>query len=99
MARTKQTARKTTGGNRHPRKQLASAKRAETPAAPRVRKPHRYRPGTVSLREIRKEQKRTNLAIPKVNLARLARETAIDQSGELERIGTFNLGGGEPIRF
>ena len=30
-----------------------------------VRRPHRYRPGTVALREIRKFQKSTKLLIPK----------------------------------
>ena len=52
MARTKQTARKSTGG-KAPRKQLATkAARNAAPAAGGVRKPHRYRPGTVALREI-----------------------------------------------
>ena len=54
MARTKQTARKSTGG-KAPRKQLATkAARKSAPATGGVKKPHRYRPGTVALREIRK---------------------------------------------
>ena len=54
MARTKQTARKSTGG-KAPRKQLATkAARKSAPSAGGVKKPHRYRPGTVALREIRK---------------------------------------------
>ena len=58
MARTKQTARKSTGG-KAPRKQLATkAARKSAPASGGVKKPHRYRPGTVALREIRKYQKR-----------------------------------------
>ena len=58
MARTKQTARKSTGG-KAPRKQLATkAARKSAPATGGVKKPHRYRPGTVALREIRKYQKR-----------------------------------------
>ena len=53
MARTKQTARKSTGG-KAPRKQLATkAARKSAPATGGVKKPHRYRPGTVALREIR----------------------------------------------
>lgn len=57
MARTKQTARKSTGG-KAPRKQLAAkAARKSAPAAGGVKKPHRYRPGTVALREIRRYQK------------------------------------------
>ncbi|NXD33615.1 H3 protein, partial [Copsychus sechellarum] len=57
MARTKQTARKSTGG-KAPRKQLATkAARKSAPATGGVKKPHRYRPGTVALREIRRYQK------------------------------------------
>jgi len=45
MARTKQTARKSTGG-KAPRKQLATkAARKSAPASGGVKKPHRYRPG------------------------------------------------------
>ena len=57
MARTKQTARKSTGG-KAPRKQLASkAARKSAPSTGGVKKPHRYKPGTVALREIRRFQK------------------------------------------
>uniref|UniRef100_M3YBE3 Core Histone H2A/H2B/H3 domain-containing protein n=1 Tax=Mustela putorius furo TaxID=9669 RepID=M3YBE3_MUSPF len=53
MARTKQTARKSTGG-KAPRKQLATkAARKSAPATGGVKKPHRYRPGTVALRDLR----------------------------------------------
>jgi len=46
-ARTKQTARKSTGG-RAPRSQLATkAARKSAPATGGVKQPHRYRPGTV----------------------------------------------------
>ena len=59
--RTKQVARRSTGG-RAPRKVPAkAADRKSAPTAARksalntggVKKPHRYRPGTVALREIR----------------------------------------------
>ena len=54
MARTKQTARKSTGG-KAPRKQLATkAARKSQPATGGIKKPHRFRPGTVALREIRR---------------------------------------------
>lgn len=47
MARTKQTARKSTGG-KAPRKQLATkAARKSAPATGGVKKPHRYRCGVV----------------------------------------------------
>eukprot|EP00956_Cyclotella_meneghiniana_P023807 scaffold46988_cov91-Cyclotella_meneghiniana.AAC.4 len=53
MAGTKQTARKSTGG-KAPRKQLATkAARKSALASGGVKKPHRYRPGTIALREIR----------------------------------------------
>jgi hypothetical protein len=51
-----------------PRKQLASkAARKSAPAmSGGVKKPHRFRPGTVALREIRKFQKSTELLLRKV---------------------------------
>src|SRR3954451_19885442 len=83
MARTKQTARKSTGG-KAPRKQLAT--KAATKAAPAtggVKKPHRYRPGTVALREIRRYQKSTDLLIRKAPVQRLIREIAQDFKNDL----------------
>ena len=78
MARTKQTARKSTGG-KAPRKQLATkAARKSAPTAGGVKKPHRYRPGTVALREIRRYQKSTDLLIRKAPFQRLVREIASD---------------------
>ena len=76
MARTKQTARKSTGG-KAPRKQLATkAARKSAPATGGVKKPHRYRPGTVALREIRRYQKSTELLIKRGPFQRLVREIA-----------------------
>src|ERR1700743_3517813 len=78
MARTKQTARKSTGG-KAPRKQLATkAARKSAPAAGGIKKPHRFRPGTVALREIRRYQKSTELLIRKLPFQRLVREIAQD---------------------
>ncbi|XP_064090793.1 histone H3-like [Macrobrachium nipponense] len=82
MARTKQTARKSTGG-KAPRKQLATkAARKSAPATGKkkkgVKKPHRYRPGTVALREIRRYQKSTELPFQ-----RLVREIAQDFKTDL----------------
>jgi histone H3 len=77
MARTKQTARKT--GVKIPRKVLATkAARKSAPAIGGVKKPYRYRPGTVALREIRKYQKTTELLIRKLPFQRLVREIAQD---------------------
>ncbi|WOL10000.1 histone H3.3-like [Canna indica] len=76
MARTKQTARKSTGG-KAPRKQLATKVARKTlPRAGGVKRPHRFRPGTVALREIRKYQKSTDLLIRKLPFQRLVREIA-----------------------
>ena len=52
-------------------------------AAGGVKKPHRYRPGTVALREIRKYQKSTELLIRKLPFQRLVREIAQDFKTDL----------------
>lgn len=51
MARTKQTARKSTA-QKVPRKQLAAQKiaRKSAPIVSGLKKPHRFKPGTVALR-------------------------------------------------
>lgn len=92
MARTKQTARKSTGGKAPSKAAVfAAARRAaltdavvrsarRNAPAPntRVKKPHKYRPGTVALREIRKYQRNTNLLIRKLPFQRLVREVMQD---------------------
>ena len=86
-----QTARKSTGG-KAPSKQLTTKapirsspppkrpppKVARPPPAWGVMRPHRYRPGTVALREIRRYQKSTELLIRKLPFQRLVREIAQD---------------------
>ena len=74
--RRKQTARKSTGG-KAPRKQLATkASRKAAPATGGVKKHHRFRPGTVALREIRRYQRSTELLLRKLPFQRLVREIA-----------------------
>ena len=81
MARTKEQARKSVAG-KAPRSQFArknppkaSAQDAKAAkAAKAAKKPHRYRPGTVALREIRKYQKSTDLLIRKLPFHRLVKE-------------------------
>ena len=91
MARTKQTARKSTGG-KAPRKQLATkAARKSAPATGGVKKPHRYRPGTVALREIRRYQKSTELLIRKLPFQRLVREIAQEFKTDLRFQGSAVL--------
>ncbi|KAH7061802.1 histone 3 [Paraphoma chrysanthemicola] len=82
MARTKQTARKSTGG-KAPRKLLASKAARKSPSTGRVKKPHRYKPGTVALREIRRYQKTTEPLIRKLPFQRLVREIAQDFKSDL----------------
>ena len=48
-----------------------------------VKKPHRYRPGTVALREIRRYQKSTDLLIRKAPFQRLIREIAQDFKSDI----------------
>ena len=59
------------------------AARKSAPTAGAVKKPHRYRPGTVALREIRKYQKSTELLIRKLPFQRLVREVAQDFKNDL----------------
>ena len=74
---------KSTGG-KAPRKQLASkAARKSAPSTGGVKKPHRYKPGTVALREIRRFQKSTELLIRKLPFQRLVREIAQDFKTDL----------------
>ena len=105
MARTKQTARKSTGG-KAPRKSLATkAAQRSAPHSGGVKKPHRFRPGTVALREIRKYQKATDLLIRRAAFQRLCREIvqemglefrfqstavlALQEAGEAYLVGLF----------
>lgn len=81
MARTKQTARKSTGG-KQPRGDLATLVARQRSTLKPLRR-HRYRPGTVALREIRKYQKNTNLLIPKIPFQRLVREVAQQLKSDL----------------
>merc|ERR1712199_11496 len=81
MARTKMNARKSAGG-KHPRKHIA-AKAASKKVAGGVKRAHRFRPGTVALREIRKFQKSTELLIRKLPFQRLVREIASEYKNDL----------------
>jgi histone H3 len=83
MARTKQTARKSTGG-KAPRTLLATkAARMSFPTSGGVKRPHRFRPGTLAMKEIRKYQKSTELLIRKLPFQRLVKEIAQDFKTDL----------------
>ena len=91
MARTKQTARKSTGG-KAPHIHLA------TKAAQRlnfqgggVKKPNRWRPRTVALHEIRKYHKNTVLLMKKAPFQRLVRKIACDIKSDLRMQSTALL--------
>ncbi|KAL0265990.1 UNVERIFIED_CONTAM: hypothetical protein PYX00_011707 [Menopon gallinae] len=77
MARTKQTARKTTGG-KAPRKQIASkaARKTSQPTPQTATKRTHYKPGTLALKEIRRYQNSTELLIRKLPFQRLVRNIA-----------------------
>ena len=87
MARTKQQVvqnRRTldTSGKK-PRKQFAIVKKVApvkiTPKGGGIKKAHRFRPGTVALRQIRKYQKSTDLLCRKLPFIRLVREIAQEE--------------------
>lgn len=80
MARTKQCARKSHDGFRP---MHASKKMMPVVGGVGVKKPHRFRPGTVALREIRKYQKSTDLLIRKAPFQRLVREIASAHRSDL----------------
>uniref|UniRef100_A0A915DCN2 Histone H3 n=1 Tax=Ditylenchus dipsaci TaxID=166011 RepID=A0A915DCN2_9BILA len=82
MARTKQTARKSTGG-KAPRKQLATKAARKSAQPPVESRSPQIPPGTVALREIRRYQKSTELLIRKLPFQRLVREIAQDFKTDL----------------
>jgi len=85
MARTKQVAKKNTGGAA-PRKLMAKKvanKTLPSDGVSAVARKHRYRPGTVALLEIRRYQKSTELLLRKLPFQRLLREIAQDFRSEL----------------
>jgi histone H3 len=69
MARTKQTPRSSTGGK---------SPRASHSKGKKIRKKSKFHPGTVSIREIRRYQKSTELLLRKAPFQRLVREVAQD---------------------
>jgi histone H3 len=77
MARTKQTARKMVASIAQGKviiPQKAARKSNPVTELAGVKKPRRFRPGTVALREIKKYQKSTELLIRKLPFQRLVRE-------------------------
>lgn len=87
MARTKQTARKTAPGQGMTKKQLARKPPRNGGKVPRSQdkknREHRYRPGTVALREIRRYQKTGDLLIPKRPFVQLVKEVLQGMSNNI----------------
>ena len=87
MARTKQTAgrgsaaAKTT--RKVPRKSLATKAANKQIKDAGIKKPHRFHPGTVALREIKRYQKTTKPCIPRAAFERLVREIGQDYKNDL----------------
>ena len=91
MARTKQTARKSLGGKAPRGNLVTKAARKSQPATGGIKKPHRYRPGTVALREIRRYQKSTELLIRKLPFQCLVREITQDYKTDIRFQGSALL--------
>lgn len=79
MARLKTVAKRTTEGDAA--KRMAIVLKKATPVQSpfgHIKKPHRYRPGTAAMMEIRREQKSTDLRIPMARVRRIIRKAAQD---------------------
>ena len=82
MARTKHTARKSVAA-KTPKKSMATKSKGPKASQGGVKRAHRFRPGTVALRDIRKFQKSTELLIRKLPFQRLVREIASEFRNDL----------------
>ena len=86
MARTKANPSKhAASGGKAPRASIAKQHTELMNKKPMggIKKSHRFRPGTVALREIRKYQKSTELLMRKSPFQRLVREVAQDFKADL----------------
>ncbi len=93
MARTKTTARKTSAGIKKPRKQYSKTAKKTVSKTGGIKKPHRFKPGTVALREIKRYQKSTELLIRKLPFQRLVKGIAHEIKAEtrFQRSAVFAL--------
>merc|ERR1712167_372066 len=82
MARTKHTARKSVAA-KTPKKSMATKSKGPKANQGGVKRAHRFRPGTIALRHIRKYQKSTELLIRKLPFQRLVRYIANDFKTDL----------------
>ena len=79
----KYTQRKTNKFKRSVKATTSVGKAQVVPTTGGIKRPHRYHPGTVALREIRRYQKATKLLIRKLPFSRLVREVAQDFKTDL----------------
>ena len=79
------------GARSKQRSRKSASKKQSSPPSSGVKKPHRYKPGTVALREIRRYQKTFHLMIPKLPFQRLVREIAQDFKTDLRFQGSAIL--------
>lgn len=73
--------RKSFSKSKAPRKSVKTDANG-VPVEKKPRRPHRFRPGTVALREIRRYQKSTDLLVRKLPFQRLVREIAENACGK-----------------
>ena len=73
------------------RKLIGDGKKSKKHGTGKVRKPYRYRPGTVALRQIQKYQKSTELLIRKIPFQRLVREVVYQMNKKDYRIQSTAL--------
>ena len=85
MTRTKRASIKSFPGAKAPRKTISfkAPARKTTPIQMSIKRPRRFRPGTVALREIRKFQKSTDLLIRKLPFQKVVREIATQFKSDL----------------
>lgn len=85
MARVKQMAKKMSGKTLPGKMRLTdmAAMKNQPSGAPMIKRPHRFRPGTVALREIRRYQKSTDLLLKRLPFQRLVREIAQQMRNDL----------------
>ena len=74
--------RKPTAG-KHPRTRPSPRKPLKKPTGAGIKKPHRWRPGTLALREIKRYQKDSSLLIRKLPFQNLVKEIALEYKDDL----------------
>ncbi|GAA32056.1 histone H3.2, partial [Clonorchis sinensis] len=78
MVCTKKVAWKSTDGRASGKQLATNAARKSVPATGGIKKPRRYRPGTITLHELCRYQNRTEVSIRKLPPQRLVREVTQD---------------------